>query len=111
MFGDGNGPLSLFGLGDGPVLLFRRWRRSRVAVLAVAQVFVKQQLDIMTARQWLTGDKALKEQIVQLSVASGVPCAHTSMVGFNVKKADMAKMAAQRKNGNMKVRCMPRAGP
>ena len=67
------------------------------------KVFVKQRLDIMTAKQWLTEDSSLKAEIVKLSVASGVPCAHTSMVGFNVRRTDLPKVELQRKMGSMKV--------
>lgn len=74
------------------------------ASIPLDKVFIKQRLDLLTAQAWMTNDPAMTQQVVNLSVASGVPCAHTAMVGFNVKRDNMVKVQQQRKAGNLKAR-------
>lgn len=50
-------------------------------------MFIKQRLDLLTARAWLEDNATLKQEVVRLSMASGVPVPqHTSMVGFETTK-------------------------
>lgn len=63
------------------------------------KVFAKQQLDMMTARAWLEESYQMVQQVVNLSVATGVPCAHTSMVGFETNHAQYQQVQKQKVQG------------
>jgi hypothetical protein len=71
--------------------------------IPLSKVFVKQQLDLLTARAWLAKDDKLKQRVVDLSVAEGVPSEHTAMIGFETTpekygrlKEDMKKVRSKR---------------
>ena len=50
-------------------------------------MFIKQRLDLLTARAWLEDNASLKQEVVRLSMASGVQVPqHTAMVGFETTK-------------------------
>lgn len=72
---------------------------TQAANIPLAKVFAKSQLDCMTARAWLEDNKALVQQVVNLSVESGVPCAHTRIVGFETNHALYTKMQEKKKKG------------
>lgn len=80
------------------------------ANIPLDKVFIKQRLDLLTAQAWLTNDPAMTQQVVNLSVATGVPCAHTAMVGFNVKRDKLQTVQQQRRQGNLKVAAMAVGG-
>lgn len=80
------------------------------AAIPLDKVFVKQRLDLLTAQAWLSSNPAMQQQVVNLSVATGVPCAHTAMVGFNVKRDNLQKVQQQRRAGNLKVAPMAVGG-
>ncbi|KAG2498214.1 hypothetical protein HYH03_003965 [Edaphochlamys debaryana] len=73
--------------------------------LPLDKVFIKSRLDLLTAQAWLAGNPPqMVNQIVDLSIATGVPCAHTRTVGFETKKADYEAMQAQQaKDGKRKT--------
>ncbi|KAF6256141.1 hypothetical protein COO60DRAFT_1531108, partial [Scenedesmus sp. NREL 46B-D3] len=63
--------------------------------LPLHKVFVKSQLDLMTANAWMAGNPPnLVQQIVDLSMASGVASAHTAMVGFETTPQRYEQMQA-----------------
>lgn len=53
----------------------------------VNKVFLKQRIDLLTARAWLEESKEIEAQIVALSVAESMPCAYTSMVAYETTPA------------------------
>lgn len=67
------------------------------------KVFVKQQLDAITAAGWLEDDQQQVKQAVQLSCAASVVCPHTQMVGFQTTPQEWAKMQAKIRH-NKRVR-------
>eukprot|EP00879_Flechtneria_rotunda_P001855 GHRR01002023.1.p1 GENE.GHRR01002023.1~~GHRR01002023.1.p1 ORF type:complete len:570 (+),score=126.11 GHRR01002023.1:3309-5018(+) len=63
--------------------------------LPLQKIFIKGQLDLMTANAWMAGNPPnLVQQIVDLSVASGVTSAHTTMVGFETTPEKYEQMQA-----------------
>jgi hypothetical protein len=52
--------------------------------IPVSKVFIKQRIDILTARQWLTQSKELEAEIVKLSTQQSMPSPFTSMVAYEV---------------------------
>lgn len=57
---------------------------------------VQSRLDLLTARAWLgNNDTVAVGQVVDLSVATGVPCAFTRTIGFETTHANYAQMQQQ----------------
>jgi len=54
--------------------------------IPVDRIFVKQQLDILTAQAWLTDSRRIKQQVIDISMKESMPCAHTTMVAFEIDK-------------------------
>ncbi len=69
-------------------------------MVPVNSVFVKQRLDLLTARAWLTQDKKLEEEIIKLSVAESMPCTYTTMVAYEVNDERRAEIEAEQKSEN-----------
>ncbi|KAK9807041.1 hypothetical protein WJX72_011563 [[Myrmecia] bisecta] len=69
------------------------------AQIPLDKVVVKQRLDVLTSRAWLQQDKKLQRQVVDASIATGVPCAHTTMVGFPVTHDKWREMKQQQAAG------------
>jgi hypothetical protein len=106
------GPLAIAGKFNGPfpaaIVLQGRladgqpFQQQVVAAHAngvpVGKVFLKQRIELLTARQWLTESKELEEQIVQISVANSFPSAFTSMVAYEttVEKKRQQEQQQQR---------------
>eukprot|EP00736_Rhodelphis_marinus_P014493 Rmarinus@m.24611 len=98
--------------GQFPTTVMLQGRHSsgqalQIPVQAVAssvnldKVFIKKRLDLLTAKAWLEDSQKIKEQVVDLSVASNVPCAHTVMVAYETtpaKKAEWEKKKDKEKN-------------
>lgn len=56
--------------------------------IPVRKVFLKQQLDILTANEWLLQDDDLKQEIVKISIEHNMPSAHTQMIAYEVSEQD-----------------------
>jgi len=50
--------------------------------IPIDKVFIKNRLDLLTAEAWLTTSPEIINQIVALSCAENMPCAHTTMVSY-----------------------------
>lgn len=62
-------------------------RASAAGSIPLDKVFMKQRLDLLTARAWLHNNRAdLVQPAVDYSVAIGVPCAYTQAVGFETTR-------------------------
>jgi len=51
-------------------------------VIPVEKVFVKQRLDLLTAKAWLEESDDYREEVVELSCENSIPSAHTMMVAY-----------------------------
>ncbi|GMH45075.1 hypothetical protein BSKO_13032 [Bryopsis sp. KO-2023] len=70
------------------------------ADIPLDKVFVKQRLDVLTSAAWLQdNDQKLTQDIVTLSVMSGVPSAHTVMVGFETNKSNYEDLKKKQNSG------------
>lgn len=63
------------------------------------KVFIKQRIDLLTAKAWLQREKVLEKEVVAISVRYGVPCAHTKLCAFETTASKHAKMESARKSG------------
>eukprot|EP00824_Muranothrix_gubernata_P023846 TRINITY_DN6653_c0_g1_i2.p1 TRINITY_DN6653_c0_g1~~TRINITY_DN6653_c0_g1_i2.p1 ORF type:complete len:733 (+),score=117.11 TRINITY_DN6653_c0_g1_i2:2-2200(+) len=70
---------------------------NRSPFIPVNKVFVKQRLDLLTAQAWLTSSEEIRREVVELSCSESVPCAHTTMVAYEVNPK--AKEARRNKQG------------
>eukprot|EP00164_Ancoracysta_twista_P000880 GFYU01001157.1.p1 GENE.GFYU01001157.1~~GFYU01001157.1.p1 ORF type:complete len:822 (+),score=264.25 GFYU01001157.1:181-2466(+) len=68
-------------LGNG-VVFEKDVRVSPAGGMPVGRVFVKQQLDLLTAKAWLLNDEKIKQDVVDISMDEKMPCAHTTMVAY-----------------------------
>jgi hypothetical protein len=55
-------------------------------VIPVDRIFLKQRIDLLTAKAWLEDSKEIEAQIVQLSKENNVPSAYTTMVAYETTK-------------------------
>ncbi len=51
-------------------------------VIPVSKVFLKQRIDLLTARSWLDQDLAIQQAVVDLSCQESMPSAYTTMIAF-----------------------------
>ena len=63
----------------------------------VERVFLKQRLEILTAKGWLQDSHQIMQQVVALSTAASMPCAHTTMIAFETTPEMLRKF--QQKQG------------
>jgi hypothetical protein len=49
-------------------------------VIPVGKVFIKQRLDLLTARAWMEENKEQEKEVVELSCDESVPSAYTTLV-------------------------------
>jgi hypothetical protein len=63
------------------------------------KVFAKQQLDLLTGQAWLYGDKSREQQAVNLSLATGLPCEYTRMIGFETTPEKYQQFQEERRQG------------
>lgn len=61
----------------------------------VERVFLKQRLEILTSKGWLQDSPEIMAQVVQLSTAASMPCAHTTMIAFETTPQQLAKFETQ----------------
>jgi len=58
-------------------------------VIPVKKVFIKQRIDLLTARSWLSQtDKALERRVVELSCYESMPSAYTTMVAYETSEEE-----------------------
>ena len=90
-------------VADGTV-----WQRSipvaidlqnNAMTIPLDKVFVKQRIDLMTARAWLTEERYLENQVIDLSLKHGVPCAHTKLCAFEISLKNETAMKNQKASG------------
>jgi len=68
--------------------------------LPLDKVFIKARLDLLTGQAWLDNNNATAVgKVVELSVATGVPCAYTRTIGFECTRANYQAMQAQYAQG------------
>jgi hypothetical protein len=60
-------------------------------VIPVDRIFLKQRIDLLTAKAWLEDSKEIEAQIVQLSKENNVPSAYTTMVAYETTKDKKSK--------------------
>jgi hypothetical protein len=53
----------------------------------------------MTARAWLTQEQHLEQQVIDLSLKHGVPCAHTKLCAFEISLKNETAMKNQKAGG------------
>jgi hypothetical protein len=63
----------------------------------VERVFLKQRLELLTSKGWLQDSPKIMGQVVALSTAASMPCAHTTMIAFETTPQQLEKF--ERKNG------------
>jgi hypothetical protein len=63
----------------------------------VERVFLKQRLEILTSKGWLQDSPEIMGQVVALSTAASMPCAHTTMIAFETTPQQLQKF--EQKNG------------
>jgi len=61
------------------------------AVVPIADVLVRQQMDDLVAAHWLHGDDHTRQEIVELSLRRRVPSPYTTMVAYEMSAAEMEK--------------------
>jgi hypothetical protein len=66
--------------------------QNNATTIPLDKVFVKQQLDLMTARAWLTREQVLEKEVIDLSLKHGVPCAHTKLCAFEISLKNETEM-------------------
>jgi len=62
------------------------------ASVPLSKVFLKQRVDLLSAKAWMTDDPNLVAEVVEISVRDNIPCPHTTLVGF---EADPEKVKAR----------------
>eukprot|EP00898_Chlorokybus_atmophyticus_P000257 jgi/Chlat1/1231/Chrsp115S01679 len=63
------------------------------------QVRLRQRLDLLTAQSWLDPSPKLVQQVVDESVAVGVPCEYTTVVGFQTTLEGRDELNKARREG------------
>ncbi|KAK3287496.1 hypothetical protein CYMTET_4995 [Cymbomonas tetramitiformis] len=69
------------------------------ATMPLDMVFVRQRMDMLMAAAWVEDDAALRQQVIQMSIASGVPCQHTRMVSFETTPEEHRQLKHDRSKG------------
>merc|ERR1712154_575416 len=64
--------------------------------LPVEKIFIKQQIDIMTADAWLQKSKKLEQKVVDVSVNSNMPSMYTSTVMFETTETQLREAEEER---------------
>jgi uncharacterized protein YegL len=65
----------------------------------VERVFLKQRLELMTAKAWLQNDAKMESEVASLSAAASMPCAYTTMICFETTLAKLNEFAAKQNRG------------
>jgi hypothetical protein len=68
------------------------------AAIPVSKVFLRQRLDVMTARAWLLESKEMEREIATLAVDEGMPSAFTTMVSYEVDPNQHHKLSKKGKS-------------
>lgn len=69
------------------------------ATMPLDMVFVRQRMDMLIAAAWVEESDALRQQVIQMSIASGVPCQHTRMVSFESTLEEHRQLKHDRNKG------------
>ncbi|KAG8099381.1 hypothetical protein GUJ93_ZPchr0013g35406 [Zizania palustris] len=74
------------------------------------KVLVVQQIGLLTAKAWLSGDKQLERKVVKLSIQNSIPSEYTSMVLLqtNLENVDAAQKVKQKLKDHKGAREPPR---
>ena len=59
--------------------------------IPIDKIFVKQQIDLLTADAWYTGNKNIENQIIQVSVDNSMPSNYTSVIAFETTRNDLQR--------------------
>jgi hypothetical protein len=66
----------------------------------VERVFLKQRLEILTSKGWLQDSPEIMQQVVALSTAASMPCAHTTMIAFETTPEQLSKFQQKQGGGS-----------
>jgi hypothetical protein len=72
---------------------------TNAANIPLDKVYVKQRLDMMTAKAWLEENEQLKQAAIALSMREGVICAHTKMVTFETTPEKYSQLKQEQLKG------------
>jgi len=80
-------------------------------VVPIQKVMIKQRMDDLVARYWMTGDEGIKKEAVELSVEETFPSPYTSMVAYEMtpkekEKADKEEKKDKKQNKKKKKKGM-----
>jgi len=71
-------------------------------LIPVNKVFLKQRLDLLTARAWLEESKEIEAEVVRISVEESMPSAYTSMVAYEVSDKRRKEIEEEQANRDKK---------
>lgn len=60
---------------------------------------LNKQLDLLTGQAWLYGDMNRQQEAVNLSLATGLPCQYTRVIGFETTRGQYDEFQNERKQG------------
>eukprot|EP00899_Mesostigma_viride_P025506 jgi/Mesvir1/613/Mv02046-RA.2 len=69
-----------------------------------SEVFLKQQMDLLTAKCWLEGSDSLREKVEELSIRESIPSEYTLMVSFKTTKEKKEEMSRARRMSGKNVK-------
>ena len=72
---------------------------TNAANIPLDKVYVKQRLDMMTAKAWLEDNEQLRQAAIALSMREGVCCAHTKMVTFETTPEKYSQLKEEQLKG------------
>lgn len=73
--------------------------QNNAMTIPLDKVFVKQRIDLMTAKAWLTQEQVLEREVIELSLKHNVPCAHTKLCAFEISLKNEQSLADAKKGG------------
>ena len=72
---------------------------NNVLTVPLDKVFIKQRIDLLTAKAWLLEEQSLEKEVTSLSLEYGVPSAHTKLCAFETTEAKQKQMEQDKKKG------------
>ena len=68
----------------------------------IYRLYAKSFIDARVAAAWLGRDERLRNEAIDCSARTGIPCAHTSMVAYETTPAKKAELAQKKRSGTYK---------
>jgi len=72
---------------------------NNVLTVPLDKVFIKQRIDLLTAKAWLLEEQSLEKEVTSLSLEYGIPSAHTKLCAFETTEAKQKQMEQDKKKG------------